>query len=500
MSRRPLRIAKRTRLLVFHVLTTAAVLAGCSGETQAEQYAMVQPLHLQGQPAFPGARGYGAMAKGGREGEIFFVDSLEDSGFGTLRECVEAKMPRVCIFRVSGTIRFNGRPPVIRNPYLTIAGQTAPGGGITLAHSGGEFGFTPLLIKETHDIVVRHIRIRNDRVGTPNNRGGEDSITIENSRKVIIDHVSASWARDEIINGFADNDNITISDSIFAEGIPKHDKCALLASDPVGPQRLSFIGNLCAHNGDRNPDMNFPPASCVEIVNNVFYNAQSQFAEVWESYGGTPVSIVGNVFRAGPNTSDHTVGIDREVIGSNGLATIFAEGNRFDGQFVRQSAKVDEILADTPPCPLTLQPVSADAAYEAVLDSAGAWPRDAFDERVVRNVRKQTGHIKKTPGVIPPAAAGTPYVDTDMDGMADDWENTHGARVGAKDSWEDADSDGISNLDAFLAFLSDRLVSGRDMASMGASNHMISAIYAETNYPFRSAINGHVSKGGKPKS
>src|SRR3546814_344804 len=108
-------------------------------------------------------------------------------------------------------------------------------------------------------------------------------------------HVSGSWAADELVNPYGDNDNITISWSLFAEGIPRHDKCALLGGDPKGPQHLSFVGNLCAHNGDRNPDVNFRPGSCVKVINNIFYNAQSQFTEIWESYGGTPVSVVGNV-------------------------------------------------------------------------------------------------------------------------------------------------------------------------------------------------------------
>src|SRR3546814_5715143 len=93
-------------------------------------------------PAFPGAIGYGAGSKGGRGGRILFVTSLADNGPGTYRACVEASGPRICIFRVSGLIRFTGRPPVIRNPYLTIAGQTAPAGGVTLAHSGGAAGVT----------------------------------------------------------------------------------------------------------------------------------------------------------------------------------------------------------------------------------------------------------------------------------------------------------------------------------------------------------------------
>src|SRR3546814_20976790 len=120
--------------------------------------------------------------------------------------------------------------------------------------------------------------------------------------------------------------NITISWSLFAEGIPRHDKCALLGGDPKGPQHLSFVGNLCAHHGDRNPDVNFRPGSCVEVINNIFYNAPSQFTEIWESYGGTPVSVVVNVMRPGPRTRSMAVGIAHEIIGSTGQARLYENG------------------------------------------------------------------------------------------------------------------------------------------------------------------------------
>lgn len=401
--------------------------------------------------AFPGAVGYGAHARGGRGGKIMPVTTLDDDGPGSLRECIEAEGPRVCVFRVSGVIRFTQRPPRILNPYLTIAGQTAPGDGITLAHSGGAVGRTPLLIKNTHDIVVRNIRVRTDMAGTE--RGSEDSFTIENSARVILDHVSGSWARDELVNGYADNDWITISNSIFSYGIPKHDKCALMASDPGNAQHFSFIGNLCAHNGDRNPDINFPPASCVEVLNNVFYNAQSEFAEVWESYGGTPVSIAGNVFKAGPNTSQSTVGIVRQNIGSKGPATIYLADNAFDGDFVHIAASTQGISRPGPTCPLTITPASAQAAYSAVLGRAGTWPRDAIDVQVVSDVRNRTGKIVSAPGVIPAFPKAVPYPDSDNDGMDDRWEQANGGNAAAYDPWDDADRNGINNFDSFLEYL-----------------------------------------------
>jgi hypothetical protein len=437
-------------------LAAFVIVGACSAPTEAAPPPEAKPP--SGQLAFPGAIGHGAASKGGRGGRIIPVETLADSGPGSLRACLEASGPRTCIFRVSGVIRFTDRPPVIRNPYLTIAGHTAPGGGITLAHSGGASARTPLLIKNTHDVVVRHIRVRLDRIGE--RRGSEDGFTVENSDNVILDHISGSWARDEIVNGYGDNDRVTISYSIFAEGIPRHDKCALLGSDPQDPQRLSFIGNLCAHNGDRNPDINFPPGSCVEVINNVLYNAQSQFAEVWEKFGGTTVAIVGNVFKAGPNTGKAAIGIARNTIGSTGAAAVYLWGNRFDGSFEHVSPLVTGVATETPPCPLTITAMPAEKAYETVLLTAGAFPRDPVDARVVATVRKRAGRIVNQPGTIPPVIGGEAYADTDRDGMDDAWEK--GQRMDQRrfDAWADADKDGVANFEEFLDYSHRRLVGG----------------------------------------
>ncbi len=418
---------------------------------ESPAHAAASRVERSGKPAFPGATGYGAQAKGGRGGRIIKVTTLSDREPGSLRECLVAKGPRVCVFDVAGTVRFVGEPPVVREPFLTIAGETAPGMGITLAHSGGPEARSPLLIKNTHDVVVRHIRVRNDREGEY--REAEDAITIEASEYVIVDHVSASWARDEIVNGYADNDWITISNSIFAFGLPRHDKCALLASDPNDAQHMSFVMNICAHSGDRNPDINFPPGSCVEVTNNVFFNAQSEFAEIWETYGGTPVSLVGNWFIGGPSTSDAAVGILRQQVGSRGPAQLYEKDNRFDGAFRERSAGLSQIIVDAPPCDLVTEPQPAMQAFAAVLASSGAWPRDAIDAQVVANIREKNGRIVKTPGRIPDVrhgAAPGPQ-DSDRDGMPDDWETRHGSDPRAADSWLDFDGDGWANLENYLA-------------------------------------------------
>ncbi|HEY1145901.1 MAG TPA: pectate lyase [Allosphingosinicella sp.] len=409
--------------------------------------------------AFPGAEGFGRFAKGGRGGAIIQITNLNDSGPGSLRACIDAAGPRVCVFRVGGVIRFTSKRPVIHNPYLTIAGETAPGGGILLTHAGGPDGLTPLAIKNSHDIVIRHIRVRTDLAGAQ--RGSNDAFTIDNSRNVILDHVSGSWALDENVNSSTQADDITISWSIFAEGIIRHDKCALLGSDPTGPQQLSFIKNLCADNGDRNPDMNFTPGSCVEVINNVFYNGQHQFAEVWETYGGSPVNIVGNYFKAGPNTASGTPAIDRQVIGSTGRARIYLEGNRLDGDLVDQSPPVAVAVVPLPVCELPDSILDASGAYTQVLDHAGAFPRDAVDRRIVSEVRERGGSLKRRPGVLPSIAGGTPYPDADHDGMSDTWERENGLDPAVNDAWADKDGNGWANLEEFLDYAHRRLLAGR---------------------------------------
>lgn len=417
--------------------------------------------------AFPGAEGFGRFARGGRNGRIIEVTTLADSGPGSLRACLEAEGSRVCVFKVGGVIRFTSERPIIRNPYLTIAGQTAPGGGILLTHGGGAEGFTPLVIKGSHDVVVRHVRVRTDLNG--DKPGSNGSFLYEDSNNVIFDHVSGSWALDQIMSGYSANDRISVTWSIFAKGIPKHDKCALLASDPKGPQNLSFIRNLCAHNGDRNPDVNFPPGSCVELVNNVLYNAMSQFTEVHENFGGTPVNIVGNYYKSGPNTRVDRAAVDRVLVASKGPSKIYLADNQLDGLSNLMTPAVAPVARTQPVCPLTVRPVRPAQAYREVLDWAGAFPRDAFDARTVAEVRSGRGSILRNkaaqqgPRELPHIAGGTPYADADRDGMSDRWEKSNGLDARKNDAWGDVNRNGWPNLDEFLDYAHRQVMSGRSV-------------------------------------
>lgn len=418
-----------------------------------------------GQDAFPGADGFGRYARGGRGGTIIPVTTLADRGPGSLRACIEATMPRVCIFRVGGVIRFSTTRPIIRNPFITIAGQTAPGGGILITHGGGPMGFTPIVVKETHDVVIRHIRVRTDLNGQQ--RGSNGAFLFEHSHDVIFDHVSGAWSLDQIMSGYGVNDNITVSNSIFTQGIPRHDKCALLGSHPRHAQRISFTRNICAHNGDRNPDVNFPPGSCIEIINNVLYNAESEFAEIHELDGGTPVSLIANVFRKGPNTRSDIAAVTRVLLGSTGGSRVYLSGNRLDGVRNLMTLPVRTSLVAKPVCPVQSRVMSANSAYQEVLGKAGAFPRDDLDLRTVREVREQSGQILsdaafvKGPRPLPPIAPGKPYADADGDGMSDEWEKANGLDVQRRDMWEDRDRDGWANLNEFLDFAHREVLAGR---------------------------------------
>jgi hypothetical protein len=187
------------------------------------------------------------------------------------------------------------------------------------------------------------------------------------------------------------------------------------------------------------------------------YNAASQFAEVWESYGGTPINIMNNSFLRGPNTAARAVAIDLPRIGSTGKARIFESGNLYDGSRARLLAPTAAAaLVARPICGAKIPSLTALQSETKVLETAGAWPRDAFDARIVSEVRTRTGRIRRGFGQLDPVAPGRAYPDADRDGMDDNWERAHGLDPARNDAWGDIDRDGWKNLEAFLAQAHDR--------------------------------------------
>ena len=164
--------------------------------------------------AFPAAEGFGGNSVGGRGGQVIEVTNLNDSGPGSLRAAIDTEGPRIVVFRLGGTIELQSRLE-ITNPYITIAGQTAPGGGITLK-TVPTYKKSAIKI-ETHDVIIRYIR---SRPGPSSDISDSlDALEITGGYNIIIDHSSFSWGTDEVIGIANDARDITIQWSIISEGL-----------------------------------------------------------------------------------------------------------------------------------------------------------------------------------------------------------------------------------------------------------------------------------------
>lgn len=210
------------------------------------------------QKAFPGAEGFGAYSRGGRGGKVLFVTNLNDSGPGSLREAVDTEGPRTIIFRVSGTINLKSTLQ-IRQPFLTIAGQTAPGDGICIkGHK---------VVVDAHDCIVRYIRIR---LGDEENVPDDAFSTYRGAKNTIIDHCSASWAVDETMSATYVK-NVTFQWCIISESLNNsvHPKGKHGYGSLINGEEVTYHHNLYAHHSDRVPR----PAACkLDFINNVLYD------------------------------------------------------------------------------------------------------------------------------------------------------------------------------------------------------------------------------------
>ncbi len=191
----------------------------------------------QKQLAFPGAEGYGKYTVGGRGGKVYEVTTLNDSGEGSLRAAVEVEGPRTVVFRVSGTIDLKSRLD-ISNPYITIAGQTAPGDGICIKGS---------ISIDADEVIIRYIRVRFDP-----STGESDAIFGRYHKNIILDHVSASWSTDEVMPVYF-NENVSIQWCMITEACPKGDSDSHRFGGIWGNNYGTFHHNLIAHNNSRNP-------------------------------------------------------------------------------------------------------------------------------------------------------------------------------------------------------------------------------------------------------
>ena len=438
-------------------VTSAAVAAVCVS-------LWAHPAAAQGPAlAFPGAEGAGRHAAGGRGGAVLRVSNLNDSGPGSLRAAIEADGPRTIVFDIGGTIRLES-PLTIRRGRITVAGQTAPGGGITLRDQ-------PLIIA-ADDVVVRHIRSRlGDESGVE-----ADAISIERGRRIILDHVSASWSVDETLSVGSRYDppergvfDVTVQWSVIAEslngsGHAKGDHgYGSLVRGGHGAQ-MTFHHNLwAAHRarmprpGNYNPPAVDPQGPRFEFRSNVFhdwggshagYNADTDSLSAY--------AFIGNAYIPGPDSTGRWAFEE-----SNPLARAWFEANAMDGavpadpwSLVRDGDRPGYRLAARPDwaAPALQTPAQALAS---VLDDAGAGPvRDAVDARIISAVRNQSGRIIDSQAEVggwPELEPGAPWRDTDGDGMPDDWETARGLDPARPDDGAaDADGDGFTNLEDWL--------------------------------------------------
>lgn len=414
--------------------------------------------------AFPGAEGYGAQSIGGRAGRVIEVTNLNDSGPGSLRAAIEAEGPRTVVFRLGGTIELR-TPLEIENPYITIAGQTAPGGGIAIKTDETMDG-AALEINAEH-VIVRYIRVRPGPM-TETSQNVDALIIGRNARHVIVDHCSFSWSTDETISVWYDSSDITIQWSIISEAL-------MNSTHDAGPQsygllignkssRISLHHNLFAHNHRRNPRIS---GGHSDLVNNIIYNSGSTPSRLnGNSLDGNDapasVNFVGNLFKPGPSSDfAHEV---KMLASENGSPfTAFISDNLGPNRPDNSVPDLDIVhpeghqfmVDDRHEAPFVTT-TSAEVAYDQVLTSAGAIlpARDAVDERVVNDVLNTTGRIIDDPSEVggwPQLTNGEPPTDGDRDGMPDAWEMLYGFDpVDAGDGSLDANNDGYTNLEEYL--------------------------------------------------
>jgi hypothetical protein len=436
------------------------------------------------QKAFPTAEGFGASALGGRGGRVIEVTNLDDSGPGSFRSVVEGSGPRICVFRVSGTITLKSAVRV-STPYLTVAGQTSPG-GVEIRGSGqpeGDWGVW--FVNGAHDIVLRHLRVRMG--GGMKHDAGNNILfygTAEPGvRDVIVDHCSVSWGSDTQLDWYGSYlDRATFQWNLIGE---------CFVGQHIGgnraPKNITLHHNLYANLGSRTPLMQH--ADVFDFRNNVIYNWSGNNASVFGQFALNSSAfgnVVDNLWLAGPESgypylnvgNGGSVRIDGKAAEAGGTR-LYLSGNwgpesptgsandwtghgvntwdHYELEHDGSTHLVDQAQYDAGkpfPAPLVhLDPVSTLA--DKVLLGVGACKpsRDAIDQRIVKSVRDRSGTSRgdKT-GPWPDLAGGAPAppVDADHDGMPDAWERAHGLDPGNAGDGAAVAANGYTNVENYL--------------------------------------------------
>lgn len=395
--------------------------------------------------AFPDAQGWGTTTVGGRGGRVIKVTNLSGSGPGSLAEACASDGPRIVVFDVSGVIRGN---VIITKPFITIAGQTAPGAGITIEGCVSSYDYA------AHDIIIRHLRVRRQRDfgssgdciqlgGVGRNKTG--------TYNIVLDHLSLSWANDETIDIYNSHD-VTVQWCTVEESDDKgHDKGAhnygmISAAENNGA--VSVHHNLWAHHYRRVPCMApYRENAADEFCNNLIYDCWGGYTD--DGHGDrahSPVNLRNNYYRRGPRTMEKIYPYALmptmsyyvkdnyfEDWGYQGHPRSWKPANQPGGvpQWIQYNNNGLEIAEPAKTPAVTM--VDAKAVYDLVLAKAGCWPRDKMTKRTIEEVKTKTGSFGRNAPLAPTdewflegLTPGKSLADTDKDGMPDVWETAHG--------------------------------------------------------------------------
>jgi len=460
------------RICLFLAGVLSASVYAAAEETEVFQKALI--------PAFPGAEGAGAFTAGGRGGKVLSVTTLEDDGPGSLRAAIETEGPRIVIFRVSGLITLD-KPLAISSPYITIAGQTAPGDGICIRGHTTEIN--------THDVVLRYLRFRRGNL-----KSRDDGLGGHPVGNIIIDHCSVSWGLDENLSLYRymkpmpdgsrkkmPTTDLTIQWCIMSEALDLNNHAF---GATWGGRNGSFHHNLFACNTGRNPSIGW--GDHFDFRNNMLFNWRHRTVDGGDA--SSMVNIVANYYKPGPATEEGPVRYrickpqhldmfseaqrqgqwyvaDNVVEGYPEVtADNWNKGVQFDPQDARtpeqREATVKKVRALSPIPSVPIVQQSAEEAAKRILAGAGATlpKRDPVDERIlamVRAGRPESGNgIINTPqdvGGWPEYLSAPAPLDSDGDGMPDEWEKKYGFNpFDPSDGSKDLDKDGYTNVEEWL--------------------------------------------------
>ncbi len=415
-------------LLILTCLLVAAA-GGSPGDALGGE-----PGATGGIRAFPGAEGFGAASKGGRGGRVIKVTNLKSKGPGSLQWACNQDGPRIVVFEVSGVIKGD---LTIRHGQLTLAGQTAPGAGITI---DGKFACSPKNMKggeRLKDVIVRFLRVR----PRPRARHGYDAAIFFGIDNLMVDHMSASWGEDETLSltgcGHYSMQWCAVEPSalISEGGVAPHNYGTLIGytQKPMGIHHT-----LYAHHDHRTPAVSGKNPGVVDLRNNVIYNVAGTTYLIFKGAGA---NMVGCYHQEGPGGScPKTDYIAPPAYAMGGFRTgggirepyVYLKGNYSTlagGYSWLRGPKVKRVRRPDPVPFASVKTHVAEQARELVLAHAGCLPRDAVSARTIKDVRARTGswgrHLPKG-GLMEGLTAGKPAADADKDGMPDAWEKAHG--------------------------------------------------------------------------